>query len=986
MNLALHTEGKKKVNPLVIPGVCFTKLIINHLQSKHKFHKRPGSPLHLPYEESALGYLKFSFKNTKRRYLAGEVVSDDEAPATKPAKGAKPKITRKPKLQLPKTIPVAKPAPSKISKSTSSQPPKPKPTPAKPQEKKRKLVLDTAETPSQAKRSKAGKVSKKRKLQSTLQLVDEFVDEGVPMDEPRFGDEEADMRKAMEESLKDAYVAPRGPLPPVVIREPEPGKCEPLPEVQGKWKEKVGEEQAAQRCTPVPTVPSSHEEPSSLYVELGLTDSKTESDNEASREGQARSDPGKQVEDQAGSDPGKQVEGQAGSDPGVAVDSQIQPSHVVHAGPNLEHMNLEENLKLPTEEKSQEHEPEKTNTEVEVQSMVTVPIHQDTSSVPLMTSPIIDLIVSQPASTTIGELERCIADLVEENQTLEERLDKQGNRMHQLETQDLSRMIKEQIMEYMRTQEIDQKINETVKEAVTASVQYAMRAPLRARFKDLPTSDMKEIMLQRMLEENYDMGHEDHKMAYEALQQSILHDKSKQFDADKAEKLKKKKRKQDSPKTPPGSPLPPPPPPLPSGPSGASGTTGASDSAQDPLPPPSSPTTNQDIGSRHIPKVNLNQEWFKPLSEEERPATLEPAWSIPSSSLPVPINNWASVIASSYVPLSENSLLSQTGDIEGFIDWLCKKQGIIELTTEHLEVDDRLLRHNVSRPLPLGGPPGQVTIQTEFFFNKDLEYLRFGNKGDRLALSITKIKAAHYPDAGLKHMVPDQMWIEEEFMYDISATYGVCHWWFKRQKFYIDRHSADTNRRAIVRTHMRILSVIKIEVFLIYGYDYMKKIILRRADNQEYTIAENDFKDLYPSDFKDLYLLYLQGHLNHLPPRDKMILSTAVNLWIRNLVIRKRVEDFQLGIESYQTQLNLTKPRWEATDEALDYRVKEFKVNKNNPGLNTRFWTTNDVIKCKQFMFAIQKRLKLRRIFQNLESFVGGRIEEGDYRLLRRTE
>ncbi|GJX89082.1 hypothetical protein Tco_0341096 [Tanacetum coccineum] len=272
-----------------------------------------------------------------------------------------------------------------------------------------------------------------------------------------------------------------------------------------------------------------------------------------------------------------------------------------------------------------------------------------------------------------------------------------------------------------------------------------MRAPLRARFKDLPTSNMKEILLQRMLEENYDKGHEDHKMAYEALQKSILRDESEQFDADKAEKPKKMKRKQDSPKTPPGSPPPPPPPPPPSGPSGASGTTRASDSAQDPLPPPSSTTTNQgdpsqgshapgssktaastaytawttttsrfepsassipedvfmheesdveaqdlmsddeDIGSRHIPKVNLNQEWFKPISEEERPATPEPAWSIPSSSLPVPINNWASVIASSYAPPPENSLLSQTGDIGGFIDWFCKKQGITELTTEHLE-------------------------------------------------------------------------------------------------------------------------------------------------------------------------------------------------------------------------------------------------------------------------------------------------------------
>ncbi|GKD15453.1 hypothetical protein Tco_1199860, partial [Tanacetum coccineum] len=144
-------------------------------------------------------------------------------------------------------------------------------------------------------------------------------------------------------------------------------------------------------------------------------------------------------------------------------------------------------------------------------------------------------------------------------------------------------MIKEQTKEYMRTQEIDRKTEETVKEAVTASVQYAMR------FKYLPTSDMKEILLQRMLEENYDKGHEDHRMAYEALQTSILHDESEQFDVDKSEEHKKMKSKQDSPKTLPGSP-----PPLPYGASGASGITEASDSAQDPLSPPPSPTPNPD--------------------------------------------------------------------------------------------------------------------------------------------------------------------------------------------------------------------------------------------------------------------------------------------------------------------------------------------------------------------------------------------------------
>ncbi|GKD14866.1 hypothetical protein Tco_1199273, partial [Tanacetum coccineum] len=67
----------------------------------------------------------------------------------------------------------------------------------------------------------------------------------------------------------------------------------------------------------------------------------------------------------------------------------------------------------------------------------------------------------------------------------------------------------------------------------------------------------------------------------------------------------------------------------------------------------------------------------------------------------------------------------------------------------------------------------------------------------------------------------------------------------------------------------RILSVVRIEVFPMYGYNYMKKIVLRRADLKEYVIAERDFKYLYPSNFEDLYLLNLQGHLNHLTQRQK---------------------------------------------------------------------------------------------------------------------
>ncbi|GJS06101.1 hypothetical protein Tco_0362897 [Tanacetum coccineum] len=305
-----------------------------------------------------------------------------------------------------------------------------------------------------------------------------------------------------------------------------------------------------------------------------------------------------------------------------------------------------------------------------------------------------------------------------------------------------------------------------------------------------------------------------------------------------------------------------------------------------------------------------------PDEQEDRPATPKPAWSIPSSDLPVPMNNWASALASTYVPPQVNSLLAQTGDITIFMGWFCKKQGIMELTQKDPG-------GNMSaKPLPMDGQPGTSPIQADFFF-------------------YTKI---------WKQIIPDQMWIEEECKYDIAAMYGISHWWFQRQRFYIDRHTFEGDRRA-VRTHMRILSVVRIEVFSLYGYDYMKTIVLRRVDLNEYIIAERDFKYLYPSDFEDL-----------------------------NLVIRQRVKDFQLGIESYQTQPNLTKPRWDATgfefnhdftiidspravtfrdkyevkmimrfneihkfsddtlqqiDEALDYRVKEFKVNRMNPGLNT---------------------------------------------------
>nr|GEV88648.1 hypothetical protein [Tanacetum cinerariifolium] len=702
-----HTLGKKRAPLIVIPSVRFTKLIIHHLQRKHRFHPRPDSPLHLSNEEPILGYLNVSRKT--------------------------------------------------------------------------------------------------RQSKSSPKSVGESEAEEVPVEEPQIADEDADFQKTVEESMKDAYALPKGPLPPVVIREPESGKYQPLPEVPGKGKAKVSEERVSE-----PTASSFHDV--SPYEVLGQSDSEDESEKivlgvkkGGQDEGQARPDPNAQAEGQTGLDTGAQAKGQAGSNPDETSEGQ--------AGSN------------PDETSEGQAGPDPGNAEARVQSTSSPVIHAG-------------------------------SDL---NKTMKERLDKHRARLYTLEQLD-----------------IPHQLSIAVSEVVMDAVDWAMQAPLRNRFGDLPEADMKEILHQRMWETDSYKSHEVHMQLFEALEKSI-------------------------------------------------------------------------------------NRWWKPF-EEERPTTLEPAWSIRTS---------------------------DTSDITTFMDWFCKQRGITELKPQDLEgpayeivkvfhpdvihlqyqmeechklltdsVDDPILRHNVSKPLPLGrrrphtktqrqqttttgGPPGQVTIQSDFFFNKDLEYLIYDSKGRRPALTISKMKATYYLDAGLEQIVPDQFWIEEECKYDIAAIK--------------------------VRTHIRILSVVRIEVFSMYG----------------------------------------------------------------QLVIRQCVEDFQLGIESYQTQVNLTKPQWTATGfeykhdytviespravifrdkygvqmmmrfneihkfsdgtlqqivEALDYRVKEFRINMMNPGLNTRFWTRKDVDRCNAFMFAIQRRLRTQRIFRNLESFVGGRVREGDYILLKRTD
>ncbi|GJX68879.1 hypothetical protein Tco_0304606 [Tanacetum coccineum] len=173
----------------------------------------------------------------------------------------------------------------------------------------------------------------------------------------------------------------------------------------------------------------------------------------------------------------------------------------------------------------------------------------------------------------LGELEQHIADLVDANQALEERLDKHRSRLYRLENQD-----------------IPNQVSKVVDEIVTDAVDWAIHAPLRERFRDLPEADMKEILHNRMWESKSYQTHEDHMTLYEALEKSMARGYMRTSSGlTLVCRRKKKKKRQGSPKTPSGSPPyppPPPPPPPPIGPSGTLGASGASGSYQSPPPPP----------------------------------------------------------------------------------------------------------------------------------------------------------------------------------------------------------------------------------------------------------------------------------------------------------------------------------------------------------------------------------------------------------------
>nr|GFC32641.1 hypothetical protein [Tanacetum cinerariifolium] len=166
--------------------------------------------------------------------------------------------------------------------------------------------------------------------------------------------------------------------------------------------------------------------------------------------------------------------------------------------------------------------------------------------------------------------------------------------------------------------------------------------------------------------------------------------------------------------------------------------------------------------------------------------------------------------------------------------------------------------------------------------------------------------------------------------------------------------------------------------------------------------------------------------LSNLTVEERLAFNVSLRMFTRSIVIKRRVEDLKLEVESYQKRLNLTKPdtyrpdlrRREAytahsnprgfiyqnkdkknrlmrIDElhkfsdgtlndvrnALDDRLKGIRMQYFPPTI----WRKGNKDRAAAMIQAIEKMLKTRRIMRSLEKFVGRRLYEGDFRMIQRT-
>nr|GEV76956.1 hypothetical protein [Tanacetum cinerariifolium] len=208
-----------------------------------------------------------------------------------------------------------------------------------------------------------------------------------------------------------------------------------------------------------------------------------------------------------------------------------------------------------------------------------------------------------------------------------------------------------------------------------------------------------------------------------------------------------------------------------------------------------------------------------------------------------------------------------------------------------------------------------------------------------------------------------------------------------------------------VYSKRRIIAVTKLKIVEWHNYKHLDWITVRRDDGKLYKFKEGDFKRLRIQDTEDMLMLLVQGKLTNLTVKERFAFNVSLRMFTRSIVIQRRVEDLQLGRkEAYTAYSNPRGFIYQNKDKhnrlmridelhqftdgtltdvrtALDDHLKGIRMKY----LPQPIWRKSDKERAAAMIQAIDKQLKTRRIMRSLERFVGGRLYEGDFRILQRT-
>ncbi|GKE48311.1 hypothetical protein Tco_1479569 [Tanacetum coccineum] len=191
---------------------------------------------------------------------------------------------------------------------------------------------------------------------------------------------------------------------------------------------------------------------------------------------------------------------------------------------------------------------------------------------------------------------------------------------------------------------------------------------------------------------------------------------------------------------------------------------------------------------------------------------------------------------------------------------------VYKATTDLLDwhnPEGQQFHHDLRKPLPLiPNSRGRQVIPFDHFINNDLVYPSGGVSSRTYTTSVTMTQAADYGHIKwIEDFVPNTMWSEVPFQ--------IVEW---------------------------------------NGYKHLDWITIRRNDDKLYTFKEGDFKRLRLQDIEDMLILLVQGKLTNLSAEDCLAFGVSLRMFTRSIIIQRRVEDLQLGVESYQKKFNIINP------------------------------------------------------------------------------